>query len=304
MAGVLTDTDWPILATSKLRQIMIDPTEPLLVFGGPYSNFEATKALFRESDSLGLPRTNIICTGDVIAYAARPEETAELIRQSGIQVVAGNCEVQLAAGAEDCGCGFSDGSACDRLSRGWYPFALAHTSRATCDWMATLPPRFDLDYGGFRIAILHGGAHQNNRFLFASESAALEAEMALAAADRPCDVVIAGHAGIPFVKRLTQGTWINAGVIGMPANDATPDGWYALCTPRADGLEIALKRLAYDHVTAAAAMRRSGHANGYARTVITGIWPSFDILPEAERAQAGKPIAETTQTLSAMSIPA
>jgi hypothetical protein len=51
-------------------------------------------------------------------------------------------------------------------------------------------------------------------------------------------------------------------------------------------------------------MRRSGHANGYARTVITGIWPSFDILPEAERAQAGKPIAETTQTLSAMSIPA
>ena len=35
-------------------------------------------------------------------------------------------------------------------------------------------------------------------------------------------------------------------------------------------------------------MRRFGHANGYARSLITGLWPSLDILPPAEAArQAG-----------------
>lgn len=34
-------------------------------------------------------------------------------------------------------------------------------------------------------------------------------------------------------------------------------------------------------------MRRHGHANGYARTLITGLWPSLDVLPPAERAATG-----------------
>ena len=42
-------------------------------------------------------------------------------------------------------------------------------------------------------------------------------------------------------------------------------------------------------------MRRSGHANGYARTLVTGVWPSFDVLPPTETAATGvklKPISE------------
>lgn len=275
-----------------------DPAHPLLVFGGPYSNLQATRAIASEAERLAIPPANVVCTGDVIAYAARPEETATLIRDWGIAVVAGNCEVQLAAGADDCGCGFEEGSTCDRLARGWYPFSLAHTSAATRQWMAGLPPRIDIAYAGFRIAALHGGARQNNRFLFASETAALEAEFAAAAADRPCDVVVAGHAGIPFIARLREGAWINAGVIGMPANDGTPDGWYALLTPAPGGLEVTLHRLSYDYVSAAAEMRRAGHANGYARTMVTGVWPSLDVLPAAERGRTGEPLAEMSAGLT------
>ena len=283
---------------------MIDQRHPLLVFGGPYSNLEATEAMLADAARLALPPSNVVCTGDVIAYAAAPEETARRLRQAAIPVIAGNCETQLAAGADDCGCGFEEGSACDRLSRGWYPYALARTSPETRSWMATLPPRLDLAYHGIRIAVIHGGAHENNRFLFASQKAALEAEFALAAAGRPLDLVIAGHAGIPFLRRLSRGVWLNAGVIGMPANDGTPDGWYALLTPEPSGVRIDLRRLAYDHVSAAAAMRRSGHANGYARTLITGIWPSFDVLPDAERAAAGIPLAATSETITAAPEPA
>ena len=37
-------------------------------------------------------------------------------------------------------------------------------------------------------------------------------------------------------------------------------------------------------------MRRFGHANGYARSLITGLWPSLDVLPPAETAATGKKI--------------
>ncbi len=269
---------------------MIDDNAPLLVFGGPYSNLQATAAMQAKARHLGVPDGNVICTGDVVAYAAAPEETAQLICDWGIRVVAGNCEEQLADGAADCGCGFEAGSVCDRLSRGWYPYALSQTSTKTRAWMAGLPSRLDINYGGASICVLHGGAAQNNRFLFASERARLEAEFAAASHAGGCDIVLAGHAGIPFVAPLTAGYWVNAGVIGMPANDGTPDGWYALLDQSDGGMHVSLHRLAYDHITAAAAMRRAGHADGYARTMITGIWPSHDVLPDTERRATGQPL--------------
>lgn len=276
---------------------MIDDTVPLLVFGGPYSNLQATIAMRADADRLGLPASNVICTGDVVAYAAAPEETTQLIRDWGIAVVAGNCEEQLAEGAADCGCGFEEGSVCDRLSRGWYPYALGHISAASQAWMAGLPTRLDIRYRGLDICLLHGGASENNRFLFASEHAKLESEFEAACRARPCDVVLAGHAGIPFIAPLSHGFWVNAGVIGMPANDGTPDGWYCLIEPVDGDVRVQLRRLSYDHRAAAADMRRAGHANGYARTMVTGIWPSHDVLPDQERQATGNALSEAAERL-------
>ena len=273
---------------------MIDETMPLLVFGGPYSNLQATEAMRAEAERLQIPPGNVVCTGDVVAYAAEPEETASLVRDWGIAVVAGNCEEQLAEGAADCGCGFDEGSACDLLSRGWYPYALAHVSDQTRDWMRAMPGRVDFSYAGLRFAAIHGGVHQVNRFIFASEAQTIDEEFSAANSAARCDIVLAGHCGIPFTHAVGDGLWLNAGVIGMPANDGSPDGWYALIKPTDGGLDISLRRLAYDYVAAAAAMRRAGHANGYARTMVTGIWPSHDVLPDAERAMTGTRLRQKT----------
>ena len=50
--------------------------------------------------------------------------------------------------------------------------------------------------------------------------------------------------------------------------------------------------MGYDHH--AAAMRRCAHANGYARTLVMGLWPSLDILPPTERAATGRRIRPRT----------
>jgi predicted phosphodiesterase len=275
--------------------IDISSAKPLLVFGGPYSNLAATRAMRAEAERLGVAPSQIICTGDVVAYGAEPEETTQAIRDWGVYAIAGNCEEQLAASAADCGCGFDEGSACDLLSKGWYPFANSRISPPSRAWMGGLPPTLRFNYGGLRFRVVHGGVSQTNRFLFASQTAQLSAELQTA----DTDVLLAGHSGLPFVAKLDQsgfgGTasegaiWFNAGVIGMPANDGTPDVWYGLIShePVTGTLTFATRRLAYDFHAAAASLRRHGHANGYARTFVTGLWPSLDVLPAAERAASG-----------------
>ena len=130
----------------------------------------------------------------------------------------------------------------------------------------------------------HGGFDVINRWVFASTTAAIAEELAKSSAD----VVLAGHCGLPFVSRVGHQTWFNPGVIGMPANDATPDGWYGLIEAAGDGVRLSTHRLAYDHATAARRLATAGFAAPYARAMESGLWPSLDVLPAAERALTGR----------------
>ncbi|HEY1246452.1 MAG TPA: metallophosphoesterase family protein [Hyphomicrobiaceae bacterium] len=268
---------------------------PVLVFGGPYSNLRALAALRERADELGIPPPHCICTGDVVAYCAEPEETAAAVRAWGCHVIAGNCEEQLAAAAQDCACGFEEGSECDRLARGWYPFANARVSPESRAWMESLPKSLTAVVNDFRLRVIHGGVAAVNRFVFASRRDAIAEELERAHAD----VVIAGHAGLPVIERIGARVWFNPGVIGMPANDGTPDAWYGLIGVEGGSLLLSTRRLRYDHHAAAAAMRRCGHANGYARALVTGLWPSLDMLPPAERAASGQRLRQRTVRLAA-----
>lgn len=89
-----------------------------LVFGGPYSNMRAVLALRSQAQVLGIPADRCFCTGNVVAYCSEPEEIIGILRDWGCRVIAGNCEEQLATGADACGCGFAPGTECDRLSKG------------------------------------------------------------------------------------------------------------------------------------------------------------------------------------------
>src|SRR5208282_4283567 len=109
-------------------------TGPLLVFGGPYSNLEATKAILQEAHSRSIPPGNIVCTGDLAAYCADPQEVIDLLRGSGIWIVMGNCEESLAAQAAGCGCGFAEDSACAALSGQWYSYADRNTDTKSRLW--------------------------------------------------------------------------------------------------------------------------------------------------------------------------
>ena len=109
--------------TGTARVVAMDGA--VLVFGGPYGNVEATRALLAAAHTLGIAPGRMICTGDLVAYCADPVATIDLVRASGIHVVMGNCDEQLGQSADNCGCGFPEGSACERLSAAWYAYANA-----------------------------------------------------------------------------------------------------------------------------------------------------------------------------------
>ncbi len=260
-----------------------DIDKPLLVFGGPYSNLAATEAMLAQAEQLDFPPEQVICTGDVVAYCAEPEQTCQLLIESGIHVVMGNCEESLASEADDCGCGFEPGMLCSALSEQWYRYATQHISPETRQWMAQLPRALTFNLNNYRFRVIHGGVNQINRFIFASTDEQIKLEELQ---DAQADIIIGGHCGIPFGQKLGARAWLNAGVIGLPANDGSRSGWYLLLTPSAKEIEAKWQRLDYDHDRSFNRMQEAG-LNSYAQTLQTGLWPSMDILPGIERAQQG-----------------
>lgn len=262
---------------------------PMLIFGGPYSNLQATLSIINQANKLDIPPENVICTGDIVAYCADPEATTTRVRKWGIHVVMGNCEESLAQGALDCGCGFEDNSICSQLSTGWYRFARTKVSDNHKLWMSALPRSIRFRMKDKRFHVIHGGVKQINRFVFSGSAPhVFEEELK----QTPADVIIGGHCGIPFYRKIRDRHWINAGVIGMPANDGTSSTWYLLLEPNQSttGIKASWHRLAYDHEGAAVAMKDAGLITPYADTLSDGLWPSLSVLPEKEKERTGSAI--------------
>ncbi|MEO3414795.1 metallophosphoesterase family protein [Roseovarius sp. CAU 1744] len=257
---------------------------PVLLFGGPYSNLPATRAVRQRAHELSIRPDHMICTGDLVAYCGEPAETAAEIRSLGCAVVAGNCEKQLAAYQMDCGCGFETGSTCDLLSAGWYTHANAAIGADHRTWMAGLPDIVTFTHHGRRCAVIHGGVTDVSRFLWpVSPEAAFAEELALLQGiTGQVDLVIAGHCGLAFRRRMGQVEWINAGVIGMPPNDGSPATRFAVLQSGA----VRFERLDYDHLAAAGTMRAQGLTQGYDSALVTGYWPSEEVLPPELRRPA------------------
>ncbi len=258
----------------------------ILVFGGPYGNLAATRALRDRAAALDVSPGQVICTGDLVAYCAEPAETVALVRDWGIHVVMGNCEEALAASEPDCGCGFEPGSACSALAEAWYRFSDRRVDAAQRRWMQTLPRSLDFSAGGLRFRVVHGSPDRINEFVFASTPAqAKRAWIARAGVD----AIVGGHSGIPFGQAFDGRYWLNAGVVGLPANDGGAHVWYLLIDCLDDALEVSWHRLAYDHSAGERSTRAAGMRE-YADALASGLWPSLDILPPAERAQTGLPL--------------
>ncbi|MEZ0611848.1 metallophosphoesterase [Fibrella sp. WM1] len=269
------------------RPTILNPGElsgPLLIFGGPYSNLQALEAMQRIAEQHRIPPGNVICTGDIVGYCAQPEACIQLVNQWGIWAIQGNVEQNLVDGEADCGCNFSEGGRCDTLSRTWFPYAARSVSEASRQWLGTLPLQLRFTYAGRVVAVVHGSAQHIAEFIFESTPWAVKDETFAATG---ADVVLAGHAGLPFADERGHACWLNAGVIGMPANDGTPRVWYLLLDDADGQFSYRFVSFTYDNQTAHQQMVTNQLPLPYAQTLLTGLWDNCEILPETEKQAQG-----------------
>ena len=262
----------------------------LLIFGGIYGNWQALQAVIAVGRDENIPLANTVITGDLIAYCTDGGRVAAFCQTVAADavIVRGNCERTLSEEADDCDCGFANGSICRLLSDAWYAHAQRDVSPPLKTWMGKLPPRADICFANRRLAVIHAGANADNDFIFAStpnKAAHLDA--------LGVDGIIAGHCGIPFSEFLADGRcWHNSGALGMPANDGTPRTWYAVWEETPNGIRIRHRALCYQHIQTICNMQTANLPNDYQRTLSSGIWPSDSILPKTEKQQQGTPLPE------------
>ena len=257
------------------------PYSRIAVFGGVYSNHLALLELLEDAARRGAEA--VYCLGDLGAFGPNPEKVRPLLAQGQVLAIQGNYEESLAAGREDCNCGYTDPRD-NHFAEISYRYTERNCSPEFKAWMGTLPQRRRVRVGEHELLLVHGSPRRINEFLFHSTSPVPFLEVLLD--QNRCDALLATHTGLHWHRRLPSGRdVINVGVIGRPANDGQTHVWYSMIEAREEGLGVELVPLAYDHLGLAAEMRSEGLPEEFVETVLTGWWTTcLEILPARERA--------------------
>lgn len=267
---------------------MTETVEKVALFGGVYSNHHALREALANARRGGSDR--LFCLGDLGAFGPHPDRVFPLLREHGVETVAGNYDDSLARGLEDCQCGYTDPRD-NYFARLSYAYTFANTSEANKLYLATLPREIRLQVGGFRVLLCHGSPRRQNEFLW--ESTTPDAFLEKLLADFDADVIACTHTGIKWVRVLPSGRlFVNVGVLGRPENDGTPRVWYAQLSigpagwkPRpADAIDVDFVPVDYDHRTLAEEMREERLPEEFIATIETGWWTTcLEVLPFRER---------------------
>lgn len=259
------------------------PWNRVAVFGGVYSNRPALEALVEDAKRRGAEA--LYCLGDLGGFGPKPERIRPIVERNGVLCIQGNYEASLAAGLEDCSCGYTDPRD-NHFAALSYDYTARNCSAGFKSWMGGLPARRRIRVGDRELLLVHGSPRRTNEFLFRSTSPVAFLERMLD--QQGCDGLLCTHTGLHWHRRLPSGRdAINVGVIGRPANDGDTRAWYCLVRTGREGLVVELVPLAYDHEALAREMREEGLPEEFVETILTGWWTTcLEILPARERSES------------------
>lgn len=255
----------------------------LAVCGGVYSNPHALCAMLADASARGCER--VVCLGDLGGFGAECDAVWPLLLDHDVECIAGNYDVAIGRGDEDCGCGYAD-ERDNHFAQLIYDYTRAHTGAAFAAWMRELPAELRERIGGVDAHMVHGSPLAINDFLWESlPDEELRLRLDGCAGERP-DVLLCTHTGIPWQRTVDETLIVNVGAVGRPANDGRRETSYAVVEIDGGVASAELVALGYPWRAQAAAMRAAGLPEPFVETVETGWWTTcLEIVPPAERAR-------------------
>ena len=256
--------------------------DQIALLGGVYSNYLALNAALDDIDARGIE--HVFCLGDLGAFGPHPDKTVDILRENRVVTLQGNYDNSIAFGLDDCQCGYTDprDNYYAKLS---YDYTLNNTSEHHRRWMRTLPQQLRIKLAGKDVLLCHGSPRQLNEFMWESTTPTHFLEKMCV--DFAADVIACTHTGLHWHRALPSGRhFINAGVLGRPANDGTTNVWYTVLSHDDDGVDVEFVPVYYDYAKLAAEMESEGLPHEFVRTICEGWWTTcLEVLPAKERAR-------------------
>ena len=199
------------------------------VIADPHSNLAALKAVLKD-----MPRVDgLICVGDLVGYAAEPNEVVKLAKMKRMQIVMGN----------------HDYAAVTRDVRGFNPLAAQaalwtadNLSKENLEFLSNLPTHLTLTFGKQRLYVVHGSPRDPlNEYIFPDTSNRVLAELIR---DLDADILVLGHTHIPIERVVFGKLILNPGGVGQPRN-RDPRASYAVLNLGKD-VKVSFHRVGYD----------------------------------------------------------
>ncbi|MDQ3071440.1 MAG: metallophosphatase family protein [Acidobacteriota bacterium] len=211
----------------------------------------------------------IYCLGDLVGYAASPNEVTERIRAEAVPTIMGNYDDGVGFERDECGCAYTDPveKQLGDESLAWTRAAVSAENKA---FLRSLVKEIRFEADGTRVLLVHGSPRRINEYLF--EDRPLSSFQRLAAASN-ADIIVFGHTHRPYTKPVDGVLFVNAGSVGKP-KDGDWRACYIILEPGRTTEPVQFIRVPYDVHTAAAAIRASDLPDKFALDIETGGVPA------------------------------
>jgi len=211
--------------------------------------------------------------GDLVGYAPWPNEVVALLRERGIQGIAGNYDSTTATDYKHCGCKYEDPRQ-EALSHLSYAWTRAHVTAETKRYLGGLPFRLDArplggHLSGPKLILVHGNPVLNTVYWTEDRPDRFCTQMAEIAGAKAGDVVAFGHTHKPWHRAVEGVHFVNTGSVGRP-KDGDWRAAYILLEIGDGEPRVDVIRVAYDVQRAAAKIRESELPDEFAEYLLTG----------------------------------
>lgn len=181
----------------------------------------------------------VVCTGDLVGYATRPNEVIETLRKNKILTIMGNYDEAIGNFKIICGCDYPDPKDAEKAS-----LSMKFTSEETTDenkaYLRNLPKEAVISFNNKTIRFVHGSTRLINEYL---KENSREADEVMNNLDE--DILVCGHTHIPYVKYYGEKLLVNAGSVGK-SKTGSPNANYVIIDIIDSIVEVEIIEVFYD----------------------------------------------------------